>query len=302
MIRALDSFRNKTGADIKGFFEEFAMFCNTQYPLIAFYYLGENVDVKSAFSHLDKLQAEARKIEPLFFLKSTSLSGIDFWEILDIFTECQTKLDVIANSSKWLRSSIIGRNGGYITTTRALKTRENFEQVSSQIGSIEAQNDWFDIALRNSIEEEDYTEQLNPMFKIDIRKAGNFRLDNIVDNLDGDNILGKDINKEFFIKDGDIAVVSSEEAIHQSLNTILSSLKGSIPEFPNYGLPNEVIGSSIGALSYPSIFKHLMDMFQRDGRWLSVSLLDIFRKEDKTFLKINVRTITNNQLITNIKI
>ena len=72
--------------------------------------------------------------------------------------------------------------------------------------------------------------------------------------------------------------------------------------FPDYGLPNEAIGSSVNAIQYPSLFKHLVNMFQRDARWVEVNLLDLYRKEDAIFMKIQAKTVTNNFLVTNIQI
>lgn len=190
-----------------------------------------------------------------------------------------------------------------VALQRVLKTRETFENVSSQLGSNNPQDDWVDIARNNAVEEEDYDANTGGgMFKINIRTSGNFNIPNIVDNLDSEKILGKDIDKNFRFENDDLATLEYEAAIGQALDTIIHALKGTILEFPNYGLPNEAIGSSVNAIQYPSLFKHLVNMFQRDARWVSVNLLDLYRKEDAIFMKIQAKTVTNNFLVTNIQI
>lgn len=150
MRDALETFKKQTGYDIQSFFESFALFANSYYPLIVAYYTGQDdIDIGDSFGRLDTLLKQSREIEPLFTLKATGLARIDSWELLDMFTECQTKLWTIDNSSRWLRSAIIGRYGMNVALQRVLKTRETFENVSSQLGSNNPQDDWVDIARNN---------------------------------------------------------------------------------------------------------------------------------------------------------
>lgn len=304
MKNALNIFKQVTGYDIQAYFESFILFCNSYYPLIVSYYLGEETETEDAFGRLDTLLSQTKEIEPLFNLKANSLQRIDCWELLDYFTECQTKLWTINNSSRWMRSSVIGRYGANISVDRVLKTRETFEDVATSLGSSTSQNSWVDIAKDNLVEEENYDANNggDSMFKINLKQSGNFDIQNIVDNLDTEKILGKDIDADFRIENGDIPTVNYDLAIRQSLNTIQHSLKGSIPEFPEYGLPNDIVGSSANAIQYPTIFKHLINMFQRDGRWEAVNLIDLYKKDDNLFLKIEAKTVTNNFLTTNIQI
>lgn len=303
MNAALNTFKNVTGYNIKEFFESFVLFCNSYYPIIVSYYTGQNVNVEDSFGRLDSLMKQTREIEPLFELKANGFNTIDAWEILDYFTECQTKLWTINNSSRWFRSAIIGRYGSNVVVDRVLKTRETFESVVQELGSNAPQDDWFDVAKNNYVEEEDYSANNGGgMFKINIRNEGNFDIPNIVDNLSTKNILGKDIDVNFRFENNDLATVEYEAAIAQAYNTIISSLKGCIPEFPEYGLPNDMIGSSANALQYPTIFRDLLNMFSRDARWVEVNLIDLFREEDNLFIKINAKTVTNNFLVTNIQL
>ena len=254
------------------------------------------------FARLDSLIDSARQIEPLFTLKSNVLNGLEMWELLDVFTDCETKLWTIGNSSKWLRSAIIGRYGSNTVVKRYLRTGETFEKVSQELGSSNPQNDWFDMVRNNFIEEEQYAPDQGVMFKINIRTSGNHNIDNIVDNLQGDNILGKDIDKNLKFENGDLAVVEFDNAIAQALDTMLNCVRGAIPEFPTYGLPTDCYGVSRSALQYPSIFKSIVNMVQRDGRWSSVELLDLSMKDDYLMMKVRATTVANNQIVTNVEI
>ena len=117
-------------------------------------------------------------------------------------------------------------------------------------------------------------------FYINLKNAGNNYLDTVVDVLVGDNILGRDIDVNFVFENDDLKIVIGDDAIRQALDTILSSQKGAIPEFKDYGIANEFIGTTVNAIQYPSIFKDVMNMFQRDSRWDSVELMDVKREEE----------------------
>lgn len=303
MKAAMEIFKDITGYDIKSYFEDFVLLCNTYYPNIVGYYMGQNIDVRDSFGRLDALLKQSEAIEPLFYLKASGFNTLDSWELLDVFTDCQTKLWTINNSSRWLRSAILGRYGNNVVLERVLKTRETFEDVASELGLDDPQDSWFNIAKNNYVEEEDYTaNDGGGMFKINIRQSGNFDIPNIVDNLSTEKILGKDISVDFGFVNNDLLTVEFNDAIRQAFNTILSSLKGSIPEFPEYGFPNDMIGSSMNAIQYPTIFKHLLNMFQRDARWIEVNLIDLYAKDDNIFVKLSARTVTNNYLETNIQL
>ena len=301
--KVFEQFKDITGYDIKTYLENFVLFCRNSFPRIVQYYAGESVDTKQVFTELDYLLAQSENIEALFMLKSDQMLTIDYWELLDVFTNSQTKLWTINNSSKWFRSAIIGRYGDNTVVQRTLKSRETFEDVTESLGGLEPDDSWVRIATPNQVEEEDYTpDDGSPMFKINIKTSGVSPIDNIVDSLSGESILGKDIDKNFKFVDGDISTVEYDDAVKQAFDTILNSIQGSIPEFPEYGFADKSVGISMKALSYPTIIKNLMDMFSRDGRWSEVNILDLFVKDDNVFCKVSACTVTNNYIITNVQI
>lgn len=296
-----ERFYDITGYDIQSFFQEFVDFVNNDYPSIVSYYNGGDM-VPSAFLRLVEISKEANTIEPLFALHSNTLDDISMWDILDDFTEVQTKIATIKSSARWLRSATNGRDNT-IQMNRALKSGENFEDVSSSMNNPNPQDDWMNITTPQYIEEEDYTfENGSSIFYINLKNSGNVAVDTVVDALVDENILGRDIDVNWVFVDDDLKTVTKDDAIMQALDIILNALKGCIPEFPEYGIANELVGTTVNAIQYPSIFKDLMNMFQRDSRWSSVELLDVYTEEDAVFLKIQAETVTKTDYLANVPI
>ena len=224
------------------------------------------------------------------------------WEILDNFTETQTKLSTIKSSARWLRSSSLDRNNT-LQMEKTLRTGERFEDVARQLNSSNPEDDWMNITIPQYIEETDYSfSDGGNKFYINLKNAGNNYLDTVVDVLVGDNILGRDIDVNFVFENDDLKIVIGDDAIRQALDTILSSQKGAIPEFKDYGIANEFIGTTVNAIQYPSIFKDVMNMFQRDSRWDSVELIDVKREEDAVFLSLQCKTVTKKDYLVNVPI
>lgn len=293
-------FHEITGYDIKNFFERFISFCNDDYPKIVDYYKGGVMESKP-FLNMIELILETETIEPLFTLHSNSLNDISMWDLLDDFTEVQTKLATIRSTGRWMRSSSIGRTNT-IQFDKVLNTGENFETVSRDLKDSDPENDWMNITVPQYIEEEQYSFQESPLFSIELKNKGAVAVDTVVGALVNENVLGRDISNNFEFKNDDLVVLSKDECMKQALDNISSCLKGGIPEFPDYGISNEIIGTTVNAIQYPTIFKNIMNMFQRDSRWESVELLNVERKEDSIFLKIQAKTVTSTNYVVNIPI
>jgi hypothetical protein len=302
MDDAFEKFYNVTGYDIKSYFQKFVDFCANDYPLIVDYYSNGGEMDKDSFLRLVELVRESETIEPLFILHENTLDDISMWGILDNFTETQTKLSTIKSSARWLRSSSLDRNNT-LQMEKTLRTGERFEDVSRQLNSTNPEDDWMNITIPQYIEETDYSfSDGGNKFYINLKNAGNNYLDTVVDVLVGDNILGRDIDVNFVFENDDLKIVIGDDAIRQALDTILSSQKGAIPEFKDYGITNEFIGTTVNAIQYPSIFKDIMNMFQRDSRWDSVELIDVKREEDVVFLSLQCKTVTKKDYLVNVPI
>ena len=245
-----EKFKTVTGYDIKAFFQSYVDFCNNNYPYIVDYYQGGEIDADS-FYQLDKMIAQINTIEPLFRLHENTLNDISMWDILDNFTEIETKLMTIKNSDRWLRSASIGRTNS-LQMERQLRTGETFETVANQLELSSPEDDWTDIVTPQYIIEEDYVvNQGSNTFAINLKNVGVNYVDNVVDTLVDQNILGKDLDISFKFKNNDLSVVKYHPSMDQALKIILESIRGCIPEFKDYGLPSDFIGTTVNAIQYP---------------------------------------------------
>lgn len=296
-----EKFLSVTGYNIKDFFQSYVDFCSEYYPYIVNYYQGGEINADS-FYELDKLIAQINIIEPLFQLHENKLDDISMWELLENFSEIVTKLTTIKNSDRWLRSASVGRTNT-LQLEKQLRTGETFETVSEQLELENPEDDWVDIVVPQYIIEEDYvTGQGSNTFSVNLKNVGINYVDNVVDTLVDENILGKDLSTEFVFENEDLKIIKFQKSMEQALQIILEAVKGCIPEFTDYGLPSDFIGQTTNTIQYPIIFKSLMNMFQRDNRWASAELIDLKKVEDSIFMKVRATTVTKEDFLINVPI
>lgn len=301
MIIDFDLFKKVTGYDIKSFFVRFTNFTTNQYQYIVTYYGGGDLN-QDSFFELNYLLKECTKIEPLFRLNNKRLSSIDMWEILDLFTEVQTKLWTIEKTGKWMKSSRLNTNDTSTKINRIQGQYETLEMMADELGFSNSQNDWVSIALNNQAIEEDYTMEGGKMFTVSLQNNFNIGLPNIIDYTVGKNVLGKDILKKITFTDNDLETLNFEKAMTQSFEIKINVQKNSIPEFPEYGVNNEIIGTNVASISYPSLFRDLLNLFKQDSRWKEVNLLDLYRDKDSVFMKFEAKSILKDAYVTNINV
>lgn len=289
MSVATDNFKDITSYDIEKFFNGYTYFINNYYGNIINYYKGENID-KNSFNYLDSLNKETQKIDNLWDFYSKSFTLVDFWEMLDVYENIKIKLSTVNNLGRWMRSSRTDRFNSNTTLTYVQRQGENLERISQNYGSLDKENDWVDIALDNSLDEESYSFEGGTLLKVRLSNNLNFDIRNIVDFFVKENLYGKDILKKFTLESGDLVTLSGLNSLMQTFETIMSTEKGSIPEFPQDGLENNLVGSNINAFNYPSIFRNLMNMFRKDDRFSVLELIDIFRKDDGVGMTIQAKT------------
>lgn len=296
-----EKFLSVTGYNIKDFFQSYVDFCSEYYPYIVDYYQGREINADS-FYELDKLIAQINIIEPLFQLHENKLDDISMWELLENFSEIVTKLTTIKNSDRWLRSASVGRTNT-LQLEKQLRTGETFETISEQLELENPEDDWVDIVVPQYIIEEDYvTGHGSNTFSVNLKNVGINYVDNVVDTLVNENILGKDLSIEFVFENEDLKIIKFQKSMEQALQIILEAVKGCIPEFTDYGLPSDFIGQTTNAIQYPIIFKSLMNMFQRDNRWASAELIDLKKVEDSIFMKVRATTVTKEDFLINVPI
>ena len=308
-MTAAEKFQNITRYNITEYFERVVTFIETLFPKLQNYYKGGELDA-AAFSSLDNLLVESQKVSAIFEMNGDYLQTVDMWDLLDLFSDSLEKLNTANNLARWMKSS---RSRGYtdvLVIEQLLKSGESFETFEFNNESLEPQNSWVDTTVNNLITEEDYTPEGGVKFNSTFQDAGATSIQSVVDVLSGDNILGKDLSKDFTFtyttNNGrvylDLTNVTGMKAIEQAYGILVGLVAGDIPEDPSFGLPNDLVGSDVIAIQYPIIFRALIDMFSTDNRWKNLTILGVETQEDAAFIRIQVSTILGDQIITNVSI
>ena len=297
----LEEFRLLTGYDLSAFFDRYTNFVDVFYQSIVDYYNGSNIFI-DAFTEFRFLEDQVKIIRPLWELHSTAFNRANYWVLLDTFSDIDVALQTINNFPRWLRSSRLSEFDSNVRVTRVLRQGQTFEQVATEIGFADINNTWTDIAIDNLAIEEDYTTEGGLNFDVSLRNNLTFDLPNIIDSLQGDNIYGKDIDRSFVFEDNDLKLVVARDAVRQTIDTILRTRKGSIPEFPADGIEEDTIGTNVSAIQYPVIFRNILSLFRKDGRFSEIKLLNLDRNQDSIFLTFEITTILKNSVVTNLEI
>jgi len=289
MSVATDGFKDITGYDIESFLNDYVSFINTDYSKIVNYYKGLDID-QDAFNNFDTLKTESYKIESLWEFYSNVFGLTDYWELLDAFSNAKLKLDTVDNLGRWMRSSRTDRYSQNTSITYVQKQGETIEKVAEKFGSVDKDNDWASVSIDNDLNEEKYTSAGGVILTVRLKNNYNFDINNIVDSLSNENLYGKDIQNKIEFIDGDVYSLAGENSLLQTISNIFNTFKGTIPEFPEDGIDSSIIGSNITAFSYPTQFRNIMQMLQKDDRFKTMELIDLYRTDDSVFIKVQLTT------------
>ena len=298
-IAGIEQFNQITGYDIGAFFIQYRDFVSLHYQNIIDYYAGDD-RVAISFEALNQLNREIRQIEPLIDLHRNRFQTIDAWIIVDAYGDIFVAVETVNNMSKWSRSSRTTQFNRNVQVERVLKQGETFERVARELGIADSDNTWARTVIENYIIEEDYTPAGGALFSVPIRSNVNFGLPNIVDNLNEENVYGKDIRRDMVFENDDLVTVTGSDALEQTVETILQTRKGSIPEFPEDGIEEAVIGTNVNVIQYPTIFRNLLNIFRKDGRFTEINLLDLNRDQDAVFMRFEIKGLLKDSFVRNL--
>lgn len=278
------------------YLREFTQFMQNNRVNIINYYSGrtEIVDERS-FNNMNSLLKRSGELNDLIDLHRERLNSGQFWEVAELVTDIQSSLVMVENSSKWLRSAISKNDfTPTVETTHTLKKMQTLERVSGDVlGSSNRDSDWVRIALRNDLIEEQYTPDGGVVLTISKQGRLTIRLLSVVDNIFGEKVYGKDLNRKltFNVQEEDLDVLSYRDTLIQSV-FILSQLKqGMTPEFPQNGIQASLVeGTNINSVAYPIIFRQLYDTFSQDDTLQSLTVTSIETKQDALSLTLFIET------------
>ena len=299
-LTIFEQFKQSTNYDIEPFFEKYNIFVSNHYPKILSYYNGFEMNQES-FSFLDSLKEDIEVIEGLIDDNMNIFSVLDFWDMIEFFSDIQNSIFKIESLSKWLRSSRTDRFSQNLKIDYIQKQNQNIEEISSHLGFTN-QDDWVDLSIQNQLEEEDYQNSGGKFLKAILPNNSTFELDNIVDTLSQENIFGKDLNKKVEFVSNDLRVLTGKESLNQTFSTTMSTIAGSIPEFPSDGVPDYIYGTNQNIIQYPVLFRSILSMLQKDKRFISFEILNIRKDQDSIFIDTESKSITGDTFIKELKI
>lgn len=291
----LSKFKRITGFDIEEYLNDIIDFNADSKQDIIDYYSGFTTSPnRSSFKKLEDLLKKHQIISTSIYNNRSSFDNIADWNLLEIIEDLNGKLNVVNESSKFLRSSITKNNFNPNPEVNIfLKQSQTLERLAKdELGADDPQNDWVALAIRNDLIEEDYTPAGGVLLKATFQNGNSLFISSVVDNInDAEATYGIDIQKKLEFEDNDLKVLSPKETIIQAV-VILSELRqNDNPEFPNEGINSRLaVGSNLGSLTYPNLFRQLYNTFSKDDTLKSFAITDVIREQDALFLDFEVQT------------
>lgn len=305
LTSAIEEFETKTGYPLSTYLSDYVSFNATDSILIANYYGGQAQKPNMpSFNKLDELIKQSKRLSEVINGFRDSFPRTDFWDLVELIEDIKTKLETINNSSRWLKSSITKKNFSPTQEVdHTLESRQTLEKVALDLaGSSDKENDWVALALRNDLKEEDYTTGGGTRMLLTTEDSGP-SLDSVVDNLTGENIYGKDINRVLTFTDNDLEVLTPQKTIRQAVDILSQLRQGDNPEFSTNGIQTALaVGSNYASFAYPTLFRQLYDTFRSDDTLKSFKVLKLETQQDAIFLEFEVETRMGEFLVQSITI
>lgn len=292
----LDRFEQLASYNIRQFLNNYLDFVDNHYSNITNYYSSAStVNPTVSFNKLDWLLKERKKIIDVVILNSGALEeDYQFWVLLEHIEDIGHTLETAHNSSKWLRAA--STNDGYkleVLDKYMAKAGEGLEDIERRVlHSDNWRDQWVHTALENELEEEDYTLDGGYLIKVIYKNNTSLFLSGVVDNIDEPlKTYGKDIDKRILFENDDLVVLDYEDTIFQSARILADLKREDDPAYPERGVNVKgILGGSLAAISYPTMFRELAGNFATDDSFKSFAIKDIRGQGDAIFLDFEVGT------------
>lgn len=299
----LADFKKITGKDISAYFSNAVLFFSGDYNTIVNYYSGNTDSITSSpFANFKELQQQNKDILEAFKEHSRQFNNLKWWLLIEQIEEIDNRLATLRNINKWARSSLT--KVAYDPTIQldyTLKQNQTLEAVAATIeGSNNPNDDWADIALKNDLSEEDYTTQGGTDVKLTFQRLnGGFKINSVVDVIQGKSIYGKDLYKKIqWVKtdDGylDLKTLGYDDTIKQAVDILINLKKNDNPDNPNTGLQsNLVAGSNRSLFNFPIIIRQLSQNFAGDDTLKNFKVNNLSRDQDNIMADYSCETRLN---------
>jgi len=297
MKEILNNFKSITGYDLASYLKRYADFVENYQQNVLDYYGGltDNPD-STSFNELKYLTNQKDIVDQIFIRNKEDFPNFSYWDLIDMISDISTAIDTVNNSGKWQRSAVTSSSFSNKTEVSVtLRAGQTLENLAKELGYDDPDNDWIDIAQRNNLQEEDYDPDDNKILSVSFQNTVSITINTIIDNIQGESVLGLDIQRGFEFEDDDLKTLSYKQTIEQAFKIILNLMRGDIPEFPNDGLQRSlVVGTNVGSLSYPSIFRQIFQSFAKDDTFSKMTIDNIEQKEGSVWFTVGVQDRLND--------
>lgn len=284
----MNDFSEKIKIDINGFFQDSLRLLQEYQPSLIEYYSNGGEFPKDAFDLLDKLELQVNSIYQKVKQNRNNFNHYFDFVVFDQIEDFASIFRMIENYSKWLRSSVI--KGRYKSTSEidyVLRQNQTIEEMSAEIGWTNREEGFLDLTLRNQIKETDYDLQGGLVFKFAYQNDKTLQLESVVDEMVGQNLLGKDINAKISFKDNDIFCLTPEDTFFQTCEILTGLMKNHNPEFPEDGFDKSAISNkNLMRVRLSTFIRQMYATVFKDDTIASFSITDVI--EDADVLKIIV--------------
>ena len=280
------------------FFEDYLTFVTQHKSLISNYYTKGTSYPKTSFDLLYSLKSRAKLILEKISIKRDYLENYSDFEVVDQIQDVIHCLEIIDNYSRWLKSSLFkGKFKQNAEIDVILKQGQTLESFANEVGYINRDEGSIDIALRNKLRETDLSLEGGVKFRFSYANENGLVLSSIVDNLNGDNILGKDLNKKISIVNNDLDILSSSDTFYQTCEILISLLKNDNPEFPSDGFDKSMLvnRNTINSM-LPSYIRQLYNIIKKDDSIVNFNISNVFVEKDILRVEVIFRSWLNNEV------
>lgn len=297
-------FERITSKSIAQFYQECLLFFANDYNIIVSYYSGEIKEINSApFANFEALKKERDSFFEVWQNNIKKFTNLKWFLLIESFEEIDSRFNTLDNINKWSRSSLtkVAYDPSF-QLNYTLRQRQTLERVSSDVlGSNNPEDDWVDIATSNYLKEEDYSPAGGTNMNLILENVPgyNFKLNSVVDVMNGISVYGKDLDMNFGFDtaNNDLKILSPADTIQQAVDILIRLKSNDIPSVRSLGLQSAlVVGTNRALLNFPVIIRQLNNTFASDDSLKDFTVTAIGFDQDNLTVTFTVSSRLNDVL------
>lgn len=294
----LEKVKSKTNLNFQPILSRLESFIENDYQILVDYFTGKKtLNNPSVFHKLDKIILDFNTIHSSLFNYRRTLYNTEYISFMERLEDLKVQMDYLRNLNRWLRSSLSLNSISYNSPQRdyLLGEGDTLERISRGVLRRENfQDNWFDLALSNSLLEEDYTGEGGELLRIPAKQTLglSYNIESVVDVIVEKSCYGKDIQSRFEFTEEDLLILSYNSTIEQAVEILITLRKGDNLDSPGLGIQEEMfIGSNRTYFNTPTLIRQITESFGTDDTLTDFNVKEVRIEQDNFFLDFQVRTI-----------